>query len=411
MATKIPTEILIKILNNNVQSSHDLYSSLLVNRTWCKVTIPILWELPLGQKYLRSEKLMNNALCIRTYISCMDTQARTLLTQNGFDLSLSPPQTTFDYPSFTRRFRIDNLAYYVFYSQKIIGSDNDITKSRILFREICKLIINRCTFLDSFKITEVHGYFCKKFLNSDLIGTIIKLPGASKVFKKLETFVSVACDDELTRPLYESFALICDNILNMDLKFNSSRVQLLEKLISVQKRLESLSIIGNGSINYNSLLLNIISQKETLKSLRLKSVNFYNFEEKLSPIGQFSSLQELYIENCYGLCKSDCLFFASSFTQLSSFHLSNLFYEFSFGCGKELDANILLCQMAESVPESLVTIEIKMGTFSADSLRKFFEGWCCKGGGRNKKMIVSHKILLNEHYKVIKEYGVQFGLV
>src|SRR4051812_46467361 len=113
MTNKVPTEILIKILNNLLpsasNSTQDLYSSLLVNRFWCKVTIPILWELTLGQECHTDYKLKKNALCIRTYISCMDTQARTLLIQNGFDLSSSPPQATFDYPSFTRKLIINNL--------------------------------------------------------------------------------------------------------------------------------------------------------------------------------------------------------------------------------------------------------------------------------------------------------------
>jgi hypothetical protein len=124
MATKISTELLIMILNN-LESTQDLYSSLLVNRNWCKITIPILWELPLGQEcYAGDKKLRKKALCIRTYISCMDTQARTLLTQNGFDLSSSPPQATFDYPSFTHKFIINNLVYFIStYSQQIIILD------------------------------------------------------------------------------------------------------------------------------------------------------------------------------------------------------------------------------------------------------------------------------------------------
>ncbi|CAG8458190.1 8688_t:CDS:2 [Diversispora eburnea] len=428
MATKIFIELLIIILNN-VQSTQDLYSSLLVNRLWCKVTIPILWELILCQDLdkMNYKKIRKNALFIRTYISCMDNQSRTLLIQNGFDLSSSPPQATFDYPSFTHEFRVENFAYFIsVYSQKIIGSD--------------------------------------------------QLPGASRVFKKLETFVSETKNDDLIGPLYKSLALICDNILNMDLEFKSeSQVQLLEKLISAQKRIENLSITDNGYINSNSLLWVIINQK-TLKSLRLKSVNFNNFVEKSSPIEQFASLKELYIEECDGLHKSEFLIFASLFTQLSRFHLKNLFYtcpqefiikilvtadanlkyigldlyqtipsdifstilnyctkiteltlynlsseqvilifdnnfnelrRFSFECVKKLDANKLLCQMAENVPESLETIRIKMGIFSADSLRKFFEGWCCKGMGGNKKMTVKRPVLSDEHLKVIEEYGIQ----
>ena len=171
MATKILTEVLIMILNN-VQSTRDLYSSLLVNRIWCRATIPILWELTLGQECcMDDEKLRKKALCIRTYISSMDNQARTLLIQNGFELSSSSPQATFDYPSFTHKFIINNLVYFVStYSQQIIDPDQNnnnknknkiiITpKSRILFREICKLIINLCTFLDYFKLGVLVNYF------------------------------------------------------------------------------------------------------------------------------------------------------------------------------------------------------------------------------------------------------------
>ncbi|CAG8548752.1 9785_t:CDS:1 [Diversispora eburnea] len=498
MATKISIELLIMILNNvqSPRSTQDLYSSLLVNRIWCKVAIPILWELPLGQECMDNKKMNKKALCIRTYISCVDAQARTLLKQNGFDLASSPPQATFDYPSFTHKFRIDNLIYFVsLYSQQIINSDKDnnnndnneiiITKSRILFHEICKLIINSCSFLDSFKLARVPEKFSPYFLNySDLIGSILKLPGAPKVFKKLKSLSSIIRDERI-RPLYESLALISDNILNMDLSSNSQAKSLAE-LIIAQKRLENLSIVAYRYESHDLLFWAIISQKETLKSLCLKSVNFYYFKGK-SPIGQFISLQKLNIENCHGLCRlgSDSLFFASSFNQLSSFrfidkfgryhqefvikileaantNLKNLFLDlysaitldtfsailnyctkitnltldnlnleqiiaifnnnfnelrsFSFNCEIGLDANKLLCQMAKNVPESLETIEIRMGRFTADSLRIFFEGWCYKGGGENKKIIVKRTeqarlfVLSDEHRKVIEEYGVQVNI-
>ncbi|CAG8560819.1 5276_t:CDS:2, partial [Diversispora eburnea] len=182
------------------------------------------------------------ALCIRTYVSCMDTQARILLTRNGFDLSSSPPQATFDYPSFTHKFRIDNLANF-----------NS----------------------EYFDLSQVPENYSHDLNYNDLIGSIIKLPGASK---------------------------------------SESHVQLLEKLFSVQKRLENLSIIGNSNLNSNSLLWVIVKLRR-----------------------------------------------------------------FSFGYEKGLDANNLLCKMAESVPESLESIEIRMGMFRSESLRKFFEGWYRKG--------------------------------
>ncbi|CAG8536950.1 2841_t:CDS:1 [Diversispora eburnea] len=487
MATKVSTEILIMILNN-VQSTQDLHSSLLVNRYWCKVTIPILWKLPLGQEYCTNDKkLRKKALCIRTYLSCMNTSSRTLLTQFGLDLSSSPPQATFNYPSFTRKFIINNLVNFIsLYSQQIIIGYNctsnykKSTRSKKIFREICKLIMNRCSFLDYFELASVPEKFSINY--SDSINSIFKLPGAPKVFKKLESFIFEYYEGSFNE-LCEPLKLICDNILNMDLKLSSQdQVQPLARFINVQKRLENLSIVTNY-LDCHLLLWGIISQKETLKSLRLESVGL-NWK---SSIGQFISLQELYIRNC-GLHKSESLSFASSFTQLSSFHyfhssnpykysqefvikvletantnlknicldlhptitfdtfsailnyctkitkltlyglspeqaitiFNNDFNElrrFSFDCrGEEFDANNLLCRMAKNVSESLENIEIRMGIFSADSLRKFFEGWCCKGRGGNKKFIVKRTelarlfILSNEHFKVIEEYGVQFDM-
>ncbi|CAG8453958.1 10934_t:CDS:2 [Diversispora eburnea] len=210
METKISTEIL-NIILKNVQSSlstQDLYSSLLVNRFWCEATAPILWEIPLGQEF-NWENLRRKALCIRTYISCMDNQDRTLLTQNDQD-------------------------------------DYIIPKSRILFLE---LVINRCTFLDKFKLVEVPDIFIEKFHNyNDLIGKILDLPDAPKVLKKLESFTSTIrnyenFDDQICQ-LYELLKLICDNILNMDLFLVSDlQEQFLVELISFQKLLENLSIV------------------------------------------------------------------------------------------------------------------------------------------------------------------------
>ncbi|CAG8492435.1 137_t:CDS:1 [Diversispora eburnea] len=449
MATKVPTEILIKILNNlqSSPSTQDLYSSLLVNRIWCKVTIPILWELPFGREcFGYDKKLSKKALCIRTYISCMDTQARNLLIQNGFDLSSSPPQATFNYPSFTHKFIINNLVYFISkYSKHIIGKK--IFELRILFREISRLIITRCSFLNYFKLARVSVNYSSNY--SDSINSFLKLPGAPKVFKKLESFTSTIGNEHPIGPLYESLILICDNILNMDLFLGSeARTKLSTKLISVQKRLENLSLSANNYLNFNSLLWAIISQKETLKSLHLKFISFKNFEGKSSQIGQFTSLQELYIKDCYELHKSECLFLASSFTQLSSFHfiricdvpqefiikiletansnLKNICLElysaisfeifsailnyctriteltlyglsseqviaifnnnfndlrrFRFYCREEeIDATELLYKMAENVPESFETIEIRMKNgdlriFSANSLRNFSKG-------------------------------------
>ncbi|CAG8446910.1 11156_t:CDS:2 [Diversispora eburnea] len=155
---------------------------------------------------------------------------------------------------------------------------------------------------------------CKNFYNrSELIGSILKLPGAPKVFEKLESFTS----------------------------------------------LENLSIDVTGILHCDSLFWAISNQKETLKNY---------------------------------------LSLASPFTQLDSFHYSHMVLlnyctkitELTLHDLKGFDASELLCQMAENVPESLETIEIRMGISSADRPQLF--------------------ALSDEHFKVIEEYGVQFDI-
>ncbi|CAG8568760.1 10151_t:CDS:2 [Diversispora eburnea] len=96
-----------------------------------------------------------------------------------------------------------------------------------------------------------------------------------------------------------------------------------------------------------------------------------NLLEKLSTIGQFNSLKELYMEDFEELYNSNCLIFASYYSiKLTLLNLSleqiiatfnnnfNELRQFSFIYEKELDANELLCQMAKNIPESLETIWI-----------------------------------------------------
>ncbi|CAG8578864.1 10864_t:CDS:2, partial [Diversispora eburnea] len=471
---------------STILSTQDLFSSSLVNRFWCEVTVPILWGLPFCQtEYTNNSRLEKKALCIRTYISCLDVQARTLLSQNGFDLSSSPPQATFDYPSFTHKFIINNLVNYIYiYSHQIDDLYDyydrmSIPKSKILFSEICKLIINRCAFLDEFKLVEVPKKFFEKFRNySDLIGSILHLPGAREVFKSLESFTSIIRNYEnydLIYPLYGLLKFICNNILNMDLSLVSiPQAQLLKELISVQKRLENLSIVIVDVSLFQFQLPNlfwvIVSKNQTLKSLHLKSVLFDFERESLEIVtGQFILLQELYIDDCYGLDNFQCLSLASSFTQLTIFHyihshknyaqsfiikilemantnLRNIYlklqtiiskdilsaiFNFStkvikltlYNLRKNYYADKLLKQMARNLPHSLETIMIKIDhkdpwEFSADSLRKLFEELYYNERGGNKKIIIKCEegalILSNDHYEVLEEYencGVEFNLI
>src|SRR5688572_9726320 len=72
------------------------------------------------------------------------------------------------HPSFTHKFKLDRLINLISeYPKPFLCLDiyykKHTTKSRILFREICKLIINRCSFLDHFELAEFPLIYFSEF--------------------------------------------------------------------------------------------------------------------------------------------------------------------------------------------------------------------------------------------------------
>ncbi|CAG8595038.1 11534_t:CDS:2 [Diversispora eburnea] len=166
----------------------------------------------------------------------------------------------------------------------------------------------------------------------------------------------------------------------------------------VQKRLENLKIVTKYYDDRDLLFWAIISQRETLKSLHLKHVSFDYFEAELSPIGRFISLQELYIEHSilkYCTKINELTLHILSLEQVIAIFNNNFneLRRFSFYCmGEGFDANKLLCQMAENVPKSLETIEIRIDydnpwIFSPSSLRKYFEEGVVKKEEEIKRLL------------------------
>ncbi|RHZ45080.1 hypothetical protein Glove_692g23 [Diversispora epigaea] len=145
--------------------------------------------------------------------------------------------------------------------------------------------------------------------------------------------------------------------------------------------------------------------------------------EKSSLIGQFTSLKELYIKDCYGFNRSDCLSLAPSFTQLSSFH-----------CVHSSDGHLqeFIRKILETVNTNLRNIRLNLHPHPKITFDTFSSilNYCTKiekltlhflspkqsdfvKEGEIKKIIVKRARLFtlsDEHLKVMEEYGVQFDM-
>src|SRR5204862_1714539 len=79
--SKLNKDVLFLILVELQNDRKSLYSCLLVNRTWCETTVPILWKIP-GQ-YYPTEKAMN--ILFNVIILHLSEESRNILKNQGID--------------------------------------------------------------------------------------------------------------------------------------------------------------------------------------------------------------------------------------------------------------------------------------------------------------------------------------
>ncbi|PKC65755.1 hypothetical protein RhiirA1_460630 [Rhizophagus irregularis] len=85
---------IIQYLRNDIST---LYSCILVNRLWCRLTIPLLWEDPF------SIKESKNYHFIEIYLKCLNENDKEKLQDYGINKNLFPLNTLlFNYPSFIK---------------------------------------------------------------------------------------------------------------------------------------------------------------------------------------------------------------------------------------------------------------------------------------------------------------------
>ena len=66
-----------------------LYSCILVNRLFCRIAIPILWEDPFSMKFPKN-------YIIEIYLHSLNDEDKTKLNKNGINIDLIPSNTFFN---------------------------------------------------------------------------------------------------------------------------------------------------------------------------------------------------------------------------------------------------------------------------------------------------------------------------
>ncbi|PKC58909.1 hypothetical protein RhiirA1_540802 [Rhizophagus irregularis] len=254
-------ELTYEVIKNFKNDFSTLHSCILVNRLWCRLTIPLLWENPFSIPN-------KNHNFIGIYLHNLNDDLKAQLNEYKIDDKLFPSNTLFNYPIF--------LKY--FYTEKIISSNekwsNDIELENRLIFEFKRLI-----YMSLFKIfieNEVNIHTFDIEVNSsykdDMLELILQKPNFLHNIRNLK----FNCDDDLfshTKNLTYQMINLCQNLKKISLAFNNSFLIYQTSLLSKDYNhlSNTLNTIVLYLINFKIItnLDNIFEQLNGLESVHI----------------------------------------------------------------------------------------------------------------------------------------------
>ncbi|PKY30091.1 uncharacterized protein OCT59_019121 [Rhizophagus irregularis] len=281
---------IIKYLQNDYST---LYSCVLVNRLWCRLAIPLLWENPFSIR-------TRNYNFIEVYLYNLNDHLKTKLNEYQIIDNLLPSITLFNYPSF--------LKYISIY--KAINSVAEWWYGVLKLR-------NRYFIQDNFGELVCMSLFIMFIENKVSLHT-------------LEVGISTSYstyNDNVLELILQNPNFIY-NIRNLKFSISSSSDNTLIKnrisqLINLQKNLKKILFGSNSLFMYQSLLLSKESNcSNTLNTIIFHYVNFKGINNLVEVFERLNVLESVHIMYCYSL---DTSFVQQIINLTKSFKLKSLF--------------------------------------------------------------------------------------
>ncbi|RGB40265.1 hypothetical protein C1646_753528 [Rhizophagus diaphanus] len=275
---------IIKYFKNDFSTLH---SCILVNRLWCRLAIPLLWENP----FLIPTENYN---IIEFYLNNLNNDLRSKLNEhNIINDNLLPSSTLFNYPSFIKYLNTESIIFFIkkwFETLKpgrryfLLDSDGHsvIEFKKLINMLLFKLFIDNEVNLHIFEI-EVTDYSSFNLYIDDILELILQNPNFINNIKNLK--LRIITDSSIIIIKLESIKNhISEIILNSH--------QILKKFVLGHNRSFSL---------YQSLLLSN-NFSNSLNTIVFYYIKFHDIVINLDKVfEQLNVLESVHIINCYSL--------------------------------------------------------------------------------------------------------------
>ncbi|EXX63060.1 uncharacterized protein OCT59_026977 [Rhizophagus irregularis] len=311
-------EILSDIMQYFRNDFSTLHSCILVNRLWCHLAIPLLWENPFS---IISRKNNYNIeyhkiRFIEIYLINLNDNDKIKLNEFGIN-HLIPLNTLFNYPSFIQHLDgrligdcIENWAAAVKKEKSLFWFVKNIQNSdfiKFIHKSLIEIFIENEANLYTFNVTHYHDYF-------DIVSeSVLQNPHFIRNIKILYLKIST--------PLLKVLSSNCNSIsslYNPRFKDNTD-IEYLSQLIKSQKNLKKICFVKKfPPILLNSNCLN------TLNTIIFLYINFNNINILNEVFEQLNVLESVHIMYCYSL---DSNFIQQIINLSKPFKLKSLFVD------------------------------------------------------------------------------------
>ncbi|PKY24184.1 hypothetical protein RhiirB3_438649 [Rhizophagus irregularis] len=277
------TNKIIQYFRNDLST---LYSCILVNRLWCRLAIPLLWENPFSSKY------HENYRYIEVYLYSLNDKRQ--LNEYGINLPSNP---LFNYPSFIQHLDTNSINECIIRWLRIKIKSYDIYYTDKLYfipKSLIKLFSEKEAKLRTLNFTYQHDYDNYTDIiiselalqNSNLIGNIKNLYFEPYEFDNMNSilkFLNSKCDS-------------ISSIYLPSIENHNDSIE-LSRLIKLQKNL-------NEILLYKSFPLSILLNSNCLNTLNIIifwKIDFKNINILNEVFEQLNVIESIHIIDCYSL--------------------------------------------------------------------------------------------------------------
>ncbi|GET66557.1 hypothetical protein GLOIN_2v1879328 [Rhizophagus irregularis DAOM 181602=DAOM 197198] len=232
-----------ELLNEVIQYFHydykTLHSCILVNRLWCRLAIPLLWEDPFSIRFPKNYRF------IEIYLCNLSDDDKTRLNKYVIHSGLFPSNTLFNYPKFIQH--LDT--YKVSDSIKTWASTNLPTSHIVNFiTELININVLLSELFNQLNVLEsIHIVYYES------LEPLIQRSGNC-----LENF---NINNYKSQQLLQSLKLYCRNIKFLSIELHYQNVDLIFNLIkNIRQNLNYLIINSDGKIKFSLILLHNLGQ-------------------------------------------------------------------------------------------------------------------------------------------------------